>query len=105
MSARSLATGEEIRVILLSVVLFAAAALAPAQTTNGTFHGTVADTSGAVVPYATVQVKNLATGAARQATTSDVGFYTVPQIPPDTTPLQSRKPVLPPRCNPTWTCW
>lgn len=82
MSARSLATGEEIRVILLSVVLFAAAALAPAQTTNGTFHGTVADTSGAVVPYATVQVKNLATGAARQATTSDVGFYTVPQIPP-----------------------
>ncbi len=53
-----------------------------AQTVNGAFHGTVTDASAGVIPGATVEVKNLATGASRQATTNDTGFYTITQLPP-----------------------
>jgi hypothetical protein len=55
---------------------------AAAQTVNGAFHGTVTDASGAVIPGATVEVRNLATGTVRQATTNSVGFYTITQLPP-----------------------
>ena len=55
---------------------------APAQTVNGTFHGTVTDPTGAVLPAATVEAKNLATNAVRQGTSDDTGFYTIVQLPP-----------------------
>src|SRR5690242_8577516 len=53
-----------------------------AQTVNGSFHGTVIDSTGAVVPAATVQVKNLATNQVRQAVTDSVGYYTITQLAP-----------------------
>jgi len=57
-------------------------AAAVGQTTAGGFHGTVTDSTGAVLPGATVQVKNLATSVVRQATSNSVGFYTITQLPP-----------------------
>ncbi|HEV2499591.1 MAG TPA: TonB-dependent receptor [Terriglobia bacterium] len=58
------------------------AGTAVAQTVNGAFHGTVTDTSGAVIPGAIVEVKNLATGLVRRASTDAAGFYAITQLPP-----------------------
>ncbi len=71
-----------IRMLLVLIVFCSLCRFAPAQTTNGTFHGTVADASGAVVPDTTVEAKNLATNAVRQAVSNSVGFYTILQVPP-----------------------
>jgi hypothetical protein len=44
--------------------------------------GTVTDTSGAVIPRATVSVTNQETGAAHETSSSAAGFYRVPALPP-----------------------
>ncbi|HJP90349.1 MAG TPA: carboxypeptidase regulatory-like domain-containing protein [Pyrinomonadaceae bacterium] len=51
------------------------------QTIFGRISGTVVDSSGAVVPDATVTVINSATNAARNAVTDESGFYTVTNLP------------------------
>jgi len=51
--------------------------------TTGAITGTVKDSSGAVIPNATVTVTSLATGQARTATTGSSGTYTVGFLPPD----------------------
>ena len=71
-----------VALFLVLVALWWSPVRVAAQTVNGAFHGTVTDASGAVIPGATVEVKNLATGAARQATTTDTGSYTITQLPP-----------------------
>ena len=53
-----------------------------AQAVNGSFHGTVTDTTGAVIPGAQVEIRNLSNGATRDATTDDKGFYTITDLPP-----------------------
>lgn len=74
------------RIVYFSLVLALTAGLftqlADAQTVNGAIHGTVTDTTGAIIPGTAVTVTNLATGAVRRATTSKVGFYTITQLPP-----------------------
>ncbi|PYV27043.1 MAG: hypothetical protein DMG24_05680 [Acidobacteria bacterium] len=49
---------------------------------NGAFHGTVSDTTGAVMPDAKVEVKNLTSGQVRTAITNESGFYTIAQLAP-----------------------
>jgi len=65
-------------------LLFSPLALAPvsAQVVGATLSGTVTDQSGAVVPQATISIKNTATGITRASTTSTAGFYTVPNLLP-----------------------
>src|SRR5207247_3822426 len=53
---------------------------AAAQLTRGGISGIVRDQQGAVVPGATVTVKNLATGAVRSAVTDVNGLYRVPAL-------------------------
>ncbi len=53
---------------------------AAAQLTRGGISGTVRDQQGAVVPGATVTVKNLSTGAVRAAVTDVNGLYRVPAL-------------------------
>jgi hypothetical protein len=48
-----------------------------AQTTTGSIVGLVTDTSGAVVPHATVTVTNMGTNIAVKTTTSASGNYVV----------------------------
>ena len=52
------------------------------QVAGATLSGTVSDASGAVIPKATVAVKNTATGEARSAGTDSAGFYSIPNILP-----------------------
>src|SRR4030095_4394129 len=49
--------------------------------TVGSITGTVTDPHGAVVPNASVTVKNKATRLERTATTSENGIFSVPQLP------------------------
>src|SRR5438105_12193685 len=65
-------------VSLVLVVSFAI--LLPAQVENGQYQGTVLDQSGAAVPNATVTATNQATGQSQKATTSQSGFYVIPQL-------------------------
>src|SRR5918912_378643 len=53
-----------------------------AQTIVGRISGTVADTTGATIPGATIKVTNDATGLSRAARTDDSGFYVVTNLPP-----------------------
>src|SRR5690349_1234380 len=50
------------------------------QGTTGTILGTIQDSSGALVPAATVQITNVETGIGRTVTTDTRGFYTAPNL-------------------------
>lgn len=67
-----------------ALVTMALAALASAQTqiTTGTIQGTVTDVNGAVVPGASVEIKNLATNASKTLTTDDGGRFVALTLPP-----------------------
>jgi hypothetical protein len=58
--------------------LFASASLA--QSTFGSFTGSVKDPSGALVAAASVEVINEGTGATRKVTTSSAGVFNVPNL-------------------------
>jgi hypothetical protein len=55
---------------------------AHAQGITGSITGTVTDPAGAVIPGASVTVKEINTNAVKTAVTSDVGTYTVTPLPP-----------------------
>src|SRR5215468_9538375 len=61
--------------ILLICLLMVAAATAVAQFDTAVVLGTVRDPNGAILPKATVTLKNLATGVTATAQTDDDGNY------------------------------
>src|SRR5215831_9368647 len=73
---------------VLAAMLFALAFLgqppAVAQTTTATLTGTVLDASGAVVPDATVTLKNEASGDTRSTKSNGEGYFTFASVPPAT---------------------
>src|SRR5262245_53677200 len=62
------------------LVLGAGAARSEAQSVFATLVGVVTDTSGGVVPGATVTASNLKTGAQRVVTTDNSGAYQIPNL-------------------------
>jgi hypothetical protein len=66
--------------IALLLALSSTAALA--QGASGTITGTVSDSTGAILPGATVLIKNDDTGATRELVTSTNGRYRAPDLPP-----------------------
>jgi len=75
---------------LLLVLAFAVIAFAQAD--QGRIVGTVTDANGAIVPGATVVIKNDRTGDERTATTSESGYYVVSALKPQRS-KQSSDPV------------
>ncbi|MGB9178996.1 MAG: carboxypeptidase regulatory-like domain-containing protein [Pyrinomonadaceae bacterium] len=69
--------------MLLALLLFSSIN-AIAQTDQGRIVGRITDQTGALVPGATVVVKNERTGEERTATTTDEGLYTVSALKPST---------------------
>ncbi len=63
-----------------ALLLIAAAALA--QTSRGTVTGLVTDSSGAVIPAATVELKGVTTGITRSAATNEAGLYRLDAVDP-----------------------
>ena len=57
------------------MLVLAFAAFSQTQITTGTIQGTVADVNGAIVPGATVEVKNLDTNLSRTMTTDEGGRF------------------------------
>jgi hypothetical protein len=53
-----------------------------AQVAGGTITGTVVDSSGRVLPNASVSITNVATGITRSVTTNEDGLYTAPNLLP-----------------------
>jgi hypothetical protein len=70
--------------IVLAIALVALASPCFAQRITATIRGTVTDTSGAVVPGASVTVTNENTGFSRSTVTNDVGSYSFVELPPGT---------------------
>src|SRR5438045_5098450 len=67
---------------LMPVCLYIFGVPIVAQTNKGTIVGTVRDPNDAVVPSAKVTVTNTANGVAQEATSSEDGTYTVPNLQP-----------------------
>jgi hypothetical protein len=66
------------------MVMTCGARIASAQVLYGSIVGTLTDESGAVVPQATVTVKNTSTGLSRDAKTDNAGYYSIPNLPEGT---------------------
>ncbi len=69
-------------VLGLFAFLFLSGVVAQAQVETGQIAGTVLDQTGAVVPNASVSVKNLATNLERNSTTSSTGSYLITGLEP-----------------------
>ena len=61
-------------------------------TTTGSINGTVADSTGAVVPNATVTVTDMSTGAVHTYTTNSHGLFAAPFLPPDAFDVSATAP-------------
>jgi Carboxypeptidase regulatory-like domain/TonB-dependent Receptor Plug Domain len=82
-AARTGATGGKVARIALAIflaTLFSVSAFG--QSDVGTIVGFVKDQSGAVVPNATVTIRNEGTGELHTVTTDAAGHYTAPSLPP-----------------------
>ena len=62
------------------VCVFFLCGISQAQVTTGTILGTVSDSTGAVLPGATITIRNVETGISRVATTDGAGRYRAPQL-------------------------
>src|SRR5947207_1346365 len=67
--------------VLFLVAAFCAPAIAVGQTTTATLQGVVRDTSRAVLPGATVTLRDTDTGFVRTTTTDGAGAYVLPYVP------------------------
>jgi hypothetical protein len=78
----------------LSVVLALAmfAATAPAQSETGQITGKVADSNGAVVAGAAVNLKSAETGVQRSATSNDEGVYLITNLQPGVYEVTTQAP-------------
>src|SRR5262249_23854462 len=63
-----------------------------AQAPTGEIAGRVQDSSGALVPGAAVSLRNLATGATRNATTNREGGYSFGALPAGSYEMQAGSP-------------
>jgi hypothetical protein len=82
-SLKSWLSGSFQLISLLAILLVSAnVALGQAQSNAADLQGTVTDTTGAVVPNATVTARNPATNLTRDATTNDQGLYRIINIQP-----------------------
>jgi hypothetical protein len=79
----------KVGLLVAVLALLGAAATLNAQTATGQISGTVRDSSGAVVPGATVTVNNELTGLTRTATTDANGDYVFARLPPATYSIQA----------------
>src|ERR1700682_3937661 len=76
---KTLATSFVALLLIHSVALHV---VVQAQVAGGTITETVVDSSGRVLPNASVSITNVATGIKRSLTTNDDGYYIAPNLLP-----------------------
>ncbi len=69
------------RILICLSLALASTLTSAAQTSTSQISGTVSDSSGAVVPAATVILTNEATGVTQRQQTTEAGVYAFPSIP------------------------
>ena len=69
------------RLLTLSAVVLLFTLSCAAQTSTSQISGTVRDSSGAVIPGATVTLTNEAMGVVQKQSTTEAGVYAFPAIP------------------------
>jgi hypothetical protein len=67
---------------VLLILTFALFTFAQTQITTGTIQGTVTDANGAIVPGASVEIKNLGTNLSRTLMTDEGGRFVALALPP-----------------------
>ena len=72
------------RRILPTVLVWLVACVPCMAQTLGTITGEVKDSSGAIIPGATVTAQNVATNATREGQSNTSGAYSFPALPPGT---------------------
>ena len=70
------------RLIIAAVAVLGCTLAAPAYAQNAQITGVVKDSSGAVIPGATVMARNVDNGFTRSAVTDASGDYRLPSLPP-----------------------
>lgn len=78
--------------LLLALISAVAPTRVWGQAATATILGTVTDSSGAAVPQAMVQVKNVATGITQSVTSDSEGRFRVPELPVGEYETQAAKP-------------
>lgn len=78
--------------VLLLLTLSVCSAAHAQNANSGELKGAVMDTSGAVVPAVTVQIKNVLNGVITQTTTNQAGLYDVPFLVPGSYTITFSKP-------------
>ncbi len=68
--------------VLIGLCVLLTTAAPGAQVVGGGIQGTVKDAQGAVLPGATVVIRNVGTGASYERVTDHAGHYQVPILPP-----------------------
>lgn len=81
MFLRNFRTFAAFRSVAICALLFTLTLVVSGQTNFGRISGTVTDSTGAVVPNATVTVSDPSINFTRVVTTNDEGFYTITNIP------------------------
>ncbi|MEZ5427302.1 MAG: TonB-dependent receptor [Pyrinomonadaceae bacterium] len=84
------------KILMMAIVIFfgVSAAFAQAQASTADLTGTVVDPNEAVVPGATVTVKNSSTGITRTVTANDSGEYQIFALPPGTYEVTATAPTF-----------
>lgn len=77
----------QLLLLLLAGVLAVPVLTAQVQST-GTIAGRVTDATGASLPHATVEIKEVDTGVANSVVTNDSGYYSIPLLKPGTYSVQ-----------------
>ncbi len=85
MNPRMFQRGTQFRVMFVALLLISVASFIPSHlnaqgTSSATILGTATDSSGAVVPNAAVEVRNIATGTTQKVNTDGQGRYTVADL-------------------------
>ena len=75
-------TSMRVLLVCLAIVSCYSAAMSQAQSNAADLQGVVRDPKGAVVPGASVTVRNTATNSSRDAMTDDDGFYKIVNLSP-----------------------
>ena len=86
---RLLPSSSVLGILLFTFIAACLGSIANAQATNAQMSGKVVDPTGAVVPNATIDVKNTGTGLDRTVSSSASGEYVLPSLPVGTYSLKA----------------
>ena len=79
---REFGFGHRISLLLVALVLILVIPHSASAQATATLNGVVRDSSGAVIPQATVTLQNTDTGTERESLTNDSGLYVFVSVPP-----------------------